>query len=389
MNRVCRVCNNTKTLHDFGRNSRQKDGLMTTCKQCANATKRKQRSEPVHASDNKKLKLDLELERLNQLASQRTASNNYSVEQEGIDIVRNGLASYGIELKKWQDGTQSDIGLRTLNVDDWLPIQLKSSSKANFPYQFAKIGSDPPHDIIATTANKSGAYVFSKTYLKRSPVSQCGSLKIGQSSERNQRWLKWQSLAQWVHNRLKNGAGQPERLLRLQVPDDMQKEVLYIELSRMRDKHSLHEWPPRPNMVFDHIRDGQKEQFKSVYVAHASDHVFYTPNCSKRMTTGGKVAYELGDADIFCFCALYKGVFIEWRIPESTMDSIGMLSRRCDGKFVYPGKKGMTLRLPKDSRLQLEIFGKNWKSVEVDQTSKHVVLYEVPSSYVIDPVLCV
>ena len=390
----CRCCHDELPIDKFGVNARQVSGRMTQCLSCTAMLKRKLRSEPPEAKRQRQElkalnKQKIELARLNKLLSKCKGSLNYDIEASAVRMIASALSKYGLKSRAWQDGTQSDVGIQAGDRDAWFPLQLKSTDCDGYPIRFHDIGASPACDVVGTTTRTDGLFVFDIEYLKLyPPASKCGSLKFSRHSARNEKWMSWQAFASWLRTQLECRHLSTERALRMQVPPDMRKEFVFIELSRMFDAHAVHEWPPRPNMVYDHVRDGKREQFKAVCKCHERDCLFYTPNCSKKLASQSKVPYEVDDCDTYVFCVIVGRRFLEWHVPSVHMYKIGMLSKRADGKYIEAGQRGMTVHVTNGAvnvDLQNLIFGKMPRKDVKGDTAMYLRVHTIPESYDIDP----
>lgn len=137
-----------------------------------------------------------------------------------------------------------------------------------------------------------------------------------------------------------------ERTLRWQVNESCKSELQNIEYSNMLHFTSVWSWPKDPMGVFDLVRDGQKEQFKTVA---RSGNSFSADHITKRMG-GHRIPYEVGDNDWYVFGYVNEEdphAYLEWRIPEEFMLVNGNLSvRNADGTaYVSAGNKKIPLHI--------------------------------------------
>ena len=161
----------------------------------------------------------------------------------------------------------------------------------------------------------------------------------------------------------------------MQVNANYRKEMLNIDFSNRLLPNSIVGWPEQPMSVFDLLRDGEKEQYKSVQKVSNG---FQGGDCSKLMC-GVRVAYEVGDNDWYVFGYIDEQlkVYLQWRIPESFMDSVGMLSHRGeDGRFTCAGKASIPLHLvgpnKENAEIQTMIVGKMPRSDVIAATFPYV-----------------
>lgn len=376
--RVCRICSHKLPIGSFGVDSAKKDGLQTACKpcnaqRCKDSKKRTRDGESLRGKNGRSE--ETRLNELNILEQKQKVAVQYrtmKVETDSVQAFEMMIPSF--EVRRWQDGTKSDVGIRLRGcaVDRWLPIQLKASKSASF-VQFRMRGKDgllPNCDTICMAMQQPViAFMFAKEQIANMKISKCGLLSMFNMEA----WMA-KSIAPAELNRVLLERWQcldltsTEETLRMQVNDNHRKEMLNISLSNRLLPDSVVTWPETPMSVFDLIRDGQKEQYKSVQTPANG---FQGGDCSK-MKCGTKVAYELGDNDWYVFGYINEefGLYLSWRIPESFMDHAGMLSRRDkDGKFVYPGRRSMPLH----------VVGPNGENENVHR----IVIGELPRSDVV------
>ena len=219
-------------------------------------------------------------------------------------------------------------------------------------------------------------FMFVKEQIATMNISKCGllsmfNLKMWMHKSTAPSELNRVLLERWQCSDLTR----TEETLRMEVNDNHRKEMMNIKLSNRLLPDSTVSWPDVPMLVFDLIRDGKKEQYKSV---QTKSNGFQAGDCSK-MKCGTRVAYELGDNDWYVFGYIDEeiGLYLNWRIPESFMNHAGMLSRRdADGKFVYPGRRSMPLHLVgpngENDKVHQTVLGKPSRSDVVPTTFEFV-----------------
>tara|TARA_X000000368_G_scaffold410759_1_gene394689 strand:- start:1136 stop:2056 length:921 start_codon:yes stop_codon:yes gene_type:complete len=287
------------------------------------------------------------------------------------------------DVRVWQDGTKSDIGVRPLGsqVDAWYPLQLKSSNVE--PVKFYMRGKDgklPVHDTICMSmtriGKRPGVYFFTVDDIANMGIGTRGTMS-GFRHDRlrhEHHFLTFDTLkALLLEKYSQTGSKFPEWELRYQTNVDMRRELAHIMMSNRMRPESVTSWPETPMDVFDQWRDGEREQYKS---AVRDGNGFACPNFAKKMACE-KVPYELGDCHWYVFGNLENGLYIEWRLPETLLDDWGMLSRRSrDGKsIIRAGKMSIQLQLPIE--LQMEIVGKPMRSDVDCRTADYVRVLKV------------
>ena len=385
--RACRACQKLLPTTDFGKNARFSDGLQRICRPCAaedNVRSRKRKlSGEANAHPNRRPN---ELARLNELLSKYQQGKGRSTtfaEHQHVALLTTQLAD-SFEVRVWQDGTKSDIGVRLLGAttDRWYPIQLKGSNVE--PVKFELRGKDnalPTHDVVCIAMSRMqsrpGVYFF--------PVGTIADMNIGSrgilSGFRLDRLKHEGSFMTFDALKVKladmcarKDAVFTENELRFEVNESMKRELQHMELSNRLRPASVTAWPEQTQDVFDQWRDGEREQFKS---AVRDGNSFACPNFSKKLALE-KVPYELGDCDWYVIGMVVVGnIYVEWRIPEAALDSWGLLSRRSEdgASFVHAGKTNIQLQLP--TELQLQIVGKPIRSDVDCRTAKYVSILKV------------
>ena len=145
--RVCRICKVELAIGEFGVSSAHKDGLQTACRPCnaqrtKDSKKRKQNGESLLGkngrSDEKRLLiLNAQLEKQKVAVQYRTMQ----IETESVNVIETLLETF--EVRRWQDCTKSDVGIRPRDcqTDRWYALQLKASS-GDVVNQFRMRGKD-------------------------------------------------------------------------------------------------------------------------------------------------------------------------------------------------------------------------------------------------------
>lgn len=267
--------------------------------------------------------------------------DTYDVEQASVDLLRR---MQGLTVRHWQDGTESDVGIRpTHNLDDrWLPLQIKASSNASGRFRLKARGTGklPSCDLICVVLEPPTFYFFPREDLDRNFCTQsmiCTSKVMRDHVGLNADALELMLLDRYTKDHLLSD----EETLRWQVHWKHGLELWNIKLSNRLLPNSVVAWPERPMMVYDLVRDGQNEQYKTVTKAGAT----FTCHLHK-LLAGQFVAYEVGDNDwyIFGYVDHAAKLYLQWRIPESFLFEKGMLSQRGDDDvFVFPGARSLSL----------------------------------------------
>jgi len=388
--RECNGCKTVLPLTMFGKNSRFEDGLMRICKQCnrkrcVQFKTKKRGGPPQKRSDINRRPHYVRLAECNAALSRSSRGkgvSTFETEKRSIGALEEIVSEF--EIVKWQDGTASDIGVRPrdkMHVDRWLPLQIKSCS--TYPVKFLlrnDAGELPRFDtILVILQSKSPTFLFL-------PKEEMCHLGIGNSGSLSMADLdKWQHFvvdgdtledifaSKWC---VDDFVGD-ERALRWQVNESCMSELRNIEYSNMLHRFSIWSWPEHPMGVFDLIRDGQKEQYKTVT---RSGNSFRADHVTKKVG-GLPIPYEVGDNDWYVFGYLHEEdprAYLEWRIPEAVMLKNGKLSvRNADGtQYVSAGNKGVTLHIlgpgGQNQWIQDVIVGASPRSDAVSDTFRYL-----------------
>ena len=372
--RICRRCKLFLPCTSFSKSSRIVDGLQTICKTC----------DVVAVQESRKRKLDgasfpqghartSEAELLNILNAQfaklkfaKLKRSNGFIQMKQEVLSTNALEKRleGIEMRRWQDATKSDVGVRPVlsGVDSWLPLQLKSSSRERW-HRFRLIGRDgmlPSCDTVCIIMEPFAILYVRQEDIPLLVLDNDGGWSVSNSTmsqwEMNATELSATLLQRWADH----SATFSEMTLRLQVNAKYMVEMMSIVHSNSLLPDSITEWPSETMGVTDLIRDGKKEQYKSV---QRCGNLFSVRHCWKKMC-GVQVAYEIGDNDWYVFGYSTDKYYLQWRIPESFMVSRGMLSHKNESAslFVYPGRVNIMLAIVgphgENASLQMHIVGR-------------------------------
>jgi len=374
--------------------------------------------------------IDKLLQQYNTLLSRPNESTSTNSAQESarlVDVAR-VFQSVGLEVRQWQDGTLSDFGDCPIGSkrDLWLPAQLKTTTSTVYPFQFKGCGKKYGMDIIALTGNVDEAFVYSSSFVEANASKMVSNgavrkhrtgpnaenrdiIKVTSGARSECVWntqrlriveVAQQRLSCWHEELAKYDSGIPsmlltEREMRMQCHSKSRCEFLNAELSMLFDSNAQHRWAP-PQLVYDRLRNDVPIQDKPAIWNSNTDSTRYTALVTKRLN-GGHVPYELGDlrGGLFVMSTVHVGLrlFLEWRIPESDMDSIfdALLHRGLDGKFCTPGCQTINLSVlgehDENMDVHMKIFGRLPKAGTDRKAARFLHIHELPSSYCIDACL--
>ena len=240
------------------------------------------------------------------------------IEQESFERLRSKLSNR-LEIKFWQDGTKSDCGVRLSRHDCWLPLQVKATADAHPPTNFNVYSG--PYDmvmIVVWLQDDEGVMLLCPDDQKRE--FKTATWRVQDRVHKDSYWISWEHLPDVLERMIDGGMSTyTENELRSQLGHDDRKEFDHISLYRKHFPDAVCEWPPSVKILYDQISDGKREQFKTAF-RRKNRTVLECPNFSHKIG-GRKVPYELGDVDVFCFCAILKekNVFLIWKIPANVL----------------------------------------------------------------------
>lgn len=386
MAKECRVCRKLLPISEFGKSASHKDNTQTRCKPCSRsatkASKDRKKNGTLLARSHRKMDTKARLDIMNRaLTSVDTMSWTMQMETRSIDVLARMIPL--LEVRRWQDCTKSDVGVRPrgTSIDLWLPLQLKACDATHV--QFRMRGKDkelPNCDTICIALSQSNAlFLFCKEEIPAMQIAPCGLLSMfnfdhWQGRSIDARVLEVELTARWWDDKRSFSEGH----LRSEVNANHKMELAHIAHANLAFPNSVVKWPSTPQGVTDLIRDGQKEQYKSV---QRKGNVFQAGDVKKKLCTVD-VAYEVGDNDWYVcgYTDVTNHIALLWRIPEAFMVSKGILSTRgSNGLFETPGGMSIPLNIVgpngENKDVQMQLVGKMPRSdVETDTAQfLHVV----------------
>lgn len=368
MQRVCRRCKIDLPHEAFGNSSRNRDGKQTICKQCdvaaVQASRKRKAENQAFPIGWQRKDCTERLRILNEqyIKKQCATGDKMVQEAKSIDLFEAAMPHW--EVRRWQDATKSDVGVRPKDstVDLWLPLQMKSSSSAQkrFMLKSSHNRSLPNCDVVCIVIEPFSMLFIPRGKLESLKISPTGHWSVTSAEVRNPWVADPLCLNSTLEHHYSHHALFSEDELRMQVNSKYLVEMLNIKYANILLPESHIEWPSMNNGCTDLIRDGKREQHKS---ALPNGNSFDARHCWKKMCNV-QVAYEVGDNDFYVFGYLQPHVFIQWRIPEVAMIDHDMLSFKNEQKttFVNPGRECLRLHIVDShgnhKNDQLRIFGK-------------------------------
>jgi hypothetical protein len=304
------------------------------------------------------------------------------IETASVEIVKRQLLKYGIELRAWQAGTESDFGIRPVGstADKWLPYQAKTTLATRKPFKFF-FRHSYEIDILGIPGNRAGAYCYSTEFMKKNFQHLVGGKYISVSAGQvwNQSLKRWPELAEYLrlqwssrHDDLKS-----EMDLRMQCTKNSQMEICTQMLMMKMFSHHRHGWPANAQDTYDRLRNEQRIQDK--VVGHVNFH--FVAKLTKKIS-GKQVPYEEGDADFFVCCTVHEKLrlLFVWEFSNAELVQQGILKTK-----TQDGKTSTSLYL--NAELHVNVFGKE----AIDQqhwTIKHLNVFPLPTEFVVPDCLC-
>eukprot|EP00966_Prymnesium_polylepis_P051501 1191607-Prymnesium_polylepis.1 len=314
----------------------------------------------------------------------------------------------GIEVRKWHDGTRSDIGLRPIEVheDMWLPVQVKATASytPKFQWNLGVKGYGIP--VLLATGDTTQSFLLRVDDLLQHQskiTNNHGLIAYGISAgywreviqprkmidvlmDLKDTWKSQYSLTQ-------HGILSSEYSLQMECSADSQREWFCVYLSRMFSS-SVSNLQPSHQSTVDRLDDGLKIQDKSAAWLQRENTPYFKAKCAK-LLWGKEVPYELGDADMYCFAVVIEKmrIFMEWRIPEHSMDVLlGRLSHVDGGAISKLGRTCINLPVvgPNGENLELHtrIFGRLPRKDTDLRAALFLKVHRIPEGIVLPACVC-
>lgn len=301
------------------------------------------------------------------------------IESSLLQIAKRQCEKHGLEIRIWQAGTTSDVGVRPVGetVDKWLPLQAKTTLATRKPFKFF-FKHSYEIDIIALIGNRAGGFTYSATFMKKNwhklVGGKCMSVNPGQVWNRPLvRWpqLSQQLVAQW--NASRNLMTEME--LRMQCTVNSQREIASQMLLRQMYPDRVHEWPINSQAAYDRLCDGRRVQDKVVLAVASSA---FQAKMTKKVS-GKQVPYEEGDADVFTLCTIHERlrVMLVWEFESDELVRMGILKTA-----TQKGHTSLVVTLCPESsmnELQMKVFGKNHHTS--NSTFRNLKVLQLPIEY--------
>jgi hypothetical protein len=361
-------------LEQFPRNRRGVCGRLPHCKACHNG---KQHGKGVAEPTTDALK-----RRQQAVLSVKEECRHYNRAINQICQISKMLleTKKPLELRQWQDGTRSDIGVRPVGQDDrWLLLQVKGTEREAPPFTWIGCGGYEGMSILCLTANPELVYFFGGEV----GITTC-NIRVSESNEcaYKDAPVAIDELSTELCRRWSIETTYTEDEARMQCSEKSQREYVTIMLDERFHPEATHQWPVQCNAT-DRLCDGLRVQHKTVY--WDSTNGWYKTNLSSRASTE-PVPYRVGEVDVFKLSTVHERLrlFVQWTIPATAMDQVFQKLDRQDG--VTFGGTGMSLHLlgpdGHNAALHQAVFGNRKPDSRTNlQSSRFVEVHSLPLLY--------
>ena len=392
---------------EFGKNKKYGDGMQPGCKGCLNLYSKELKAMPQSQKEsNKTMRTEAVAHRIAERLEAHAASrieSKHDTESVALNLYKDQCISDVLVL---QAGTRADAIERPYgcDLDLWLPLQAKSTSSN---VRCFKNCDGYEMDLLCFSCDS--VTLYTKEFVHNNKASLHGGKNIYAGSRgKSNIWniptmtveeAAAERVSRWDLEYEKYMAGEDSSLnteqnFRLHGTKNMQKEYWQIHLSQMFDDDAEHSWADKPYAVWDRERNGVRIQDKFVtrnglnssYNGHVGsvNGKDFVPYIDGGLAGG---YYVFGSVDV------KNRLYIEWRIPESTLNSKGFLARMVEGKCTYSGRQTIPLHIATNNgsndTLCLKIFGKLPRKPIDDWTAAFMRCYSIPPEFEMPECMCV
>ena len=262
------------------------------------------------------------------------------VEDDFVVLLVEARVLGGVEVRKWHDGTRSDVGVRPLGVDEdlWLPLQIKATKACKPKFQWNLGSKAYKMPVMLATGDPDVAFLLTPDDLKihsKKIESDSGLIYYGTAggywhdalspckvSIAVESLLSTWRVERALHD---NGILKSEMVLEMDCSLDSQREWFVTSLVSRLSIATVSTRPIHQTTV-DRIEDGLRVQDKSAMWCAREDTPYFKAKCAK-LLRGVEIPFAIGDADVYRFAVVLEKqrLLLEWRIPEVEMDAIGRL----------------------------------------------------------------
>jgi hypothetical protein len=402
--KTCSRCDNDLPITKFAKDVMGKFGVTSICKDCRISDR-----DDKDGASCRKSKIESDrLEKVNNLLAMGPAKKTTCVEDNAVLTLKQVAVDCGVEIRKWHDGTRSDVGIKPTGIDEdlWYPLQIKSTAAVTpkFTWNLGKKAYEIP--IILMTGNSSQAFLLYPEDLSRhdEKIKRAGGIiQYGVEAGYWQAAISPQGVSnilmdikeQWSreYKMPNNGLLSSESVFQMECSMDSQREWTTVEFSRKFSSAQVHSMPPYQSVV-DRLEDGIRIQDKSAAWLKRENTPYFKAKCAK-LLRGVEVPYEIGDADLFCFAVVIEQrcLFLEWRIPANEMNTMfGRLSHVENGKVSKLGRTCINLPVvgPSGENMALHksLFGKMPRKDTDLRPALFLKVHNIPSNVLLHECVC-
>lgn len=383
----CTRCKQLLQVGAFAKSSMGSMGVSSICKSCRIAD----RSDAEGAMARKQQVEHSRIRKIEALLSKKQAKSTTIVEDKAILRLQE-LCVDVLDVRKWHDGTRSDVGIRAVSSleDAWIPIQIKSCSSTTpkFVWNLGKKAYN--FTTILMTGDVEVSFVLSAhDQQQHQNKIQCnqGVLYFGSTGYWHDvlKPLTSKELIVTLALLLQSGeARKTEYELQMDCSIDSQKEWFNCFVARRIGANEMSVLPSFQSTI-DRIENGVRIQDKSAHWLARENTPYFKAKCAK-LLNGTEIPYNTGDADCFCFSIIVrrKRLLLQWRIPESCMLELGKLSVVEDGQVVSVGRTAINLPVlgPFNENIALhnDLFGKMPRRDTDLRVALYLRIFEIPRS---------
>ena len=401
--KICSRCDTELPVSAFALSSMGAFGVTSICKDCRISDRGDDR-----VADRMRSRELARVEKINSLLALGPAKSTTRVEDNSISMLVGVAPHAGVDVRKWHDGTRSDIGVRPTDVteDCWYPVQVKSTAavKPKFQWNLGSKSYDMP--VLLLTGNVDQAFLLFPDDLahheeKIKHNSGMVAYGIGTGywrdamSPRSVISILSKIGARWHTERALQNSGllAAESTLQMQCSVDSQREWFVSSLSRMFSTAALHSQPSHQSTT-DRLEDDVRIQDKSAAWMSREDTPYFKAKCAK-LLRGVEVPYATGDADLYCFAVVLEQqrLLLEWRIPSSAMDTmLGRLSHVENGKVVKLGRTCINLPVVghsgENTVLHRRLFGRMPRKDTDLRPALFLKIHSIPATVALAECVC-
>lgn len=132
-------------------------GVTSICKDCRISDRKDDSGE--HRMQRREL---ARIEKINSLLAMGPVKSTTRVEDDAVAMLMDVASHAGVEVRKWHDGTRSDIGFRPINTteDCWYPIQVKATVAIEPKFQWNLGSKSYAMPVLLLTGNADRAFLL-------------------------------------------------------------------------------------------------------------------------------------------------------------------------------------------------------------------------------------